>query len=206
VFVTIAHIPAIPADQPPQSAQLASLDSTLSDQPALLPAHLELTPSMEFANAPLDTSTPTNASLHAQLDTDQSADSALNALRTVLHAMETLTPAPAVSVDTLLTLSLEFVKLPQPANSDNTSPNHPTHAQESALKTLSTMNQSALLLASKATKITELEVALPPAHKADAHILTISAMESASATAPLQPMLIQAAEFANHAHPTASHA
>lgn len=70
-------------------------------------------------------------------------------------------------------LLLEYAKLPQHANSDNISHNHPMHAQEFALRTLSTTNQFASLPASKDSKTTELEVVLLLAFKVDAHILTI---------------------------------
>ena len=44
--------------------------------------------STEFVNAQMDSSSPTNALLPAQLDMEQSVDNALNALLTVLHAQD----------------------------------------------------------------------------------------------------------------------
>lgn len=154
----------------------------------------------------LDSFTPTNVLLHAQLDLELLEDNALNALITAQPAQDLQLPAHLASMDMPSMLLLEFAKLPLHANSVNTSHNQTTNAQESALRILSTMNLSALLPVFKATKTTELEDVSPRTLKVDAHSLIILAMEFALATAQLPPMLIQTAESASHAHQTASHA
>ena len=69
-FVTTAPILVIPAELLLPSVLHVSRDSTLLDLPVLLPAQLELTPSMESVNVFLDLFSPTNVLLHAQLDSE----------------------------------------------------------------------------------------------------------------------------------------
>jgi hypothetical protein len=69
----------------------------------LLLAPEEPLQSTEFVNAQMDSSSPTNALLPAQLDMEQSVDNVLNALLTVLHAQDLNKHAQAASMDTLLT-------------------------------------------------------------------------------------------------------
>ena len=103
VSVTIVHILATHADQLHPFAQAVSVDSTLSDQPALLLVPKEPPQSMESANAQMDSFTPTNVLLPAQLDMEQSVDNVLNALLTALHAQDLYQHAQAASMDTHLT-------------------------------------------------------------------------------------------------------
>lgn len=167
-----AHILAIPADQLPPSVPLASQDSTLLDLPVLLLAPPEPVQSMVYASAQLDTSSPISALLPAQPDTDPLADSALSVLITAPHAQDPPPHAHHASTDMPLTQSLASVKLLPTANSDNTSLSHPTDAPAFAPPEPTTTSPFASLLASRATKTTELEDVFPSALKADAHILT----------------------------------
>lgn len=88
VSVTIAHTLAIHADQPHQFAQPVSKDSILLDQPVSLLAQLEQFQSMESANATMDSFSPTNVLIAAQLDSEQSVANALSALLIALHAQD----------------------------------------------------------------------------------------------------------------------
>ncbi len=178
-FVTTALILVILAEPLLPSAQLVLRDSTLSAQPALPLAPLELTPLTESANAFLDSFSPTNVLLHAQLDSDLLEDSALNALITVLAAQDLHLLAHLALTDMPSMLSLESANLLLHASSVNTSRNQTASAQEFALRILSTTNLSALLLVFKATKITELEDASLKTLKVDVHSPTILAMEFA---------------------------
>jgi hypothetical protein len=178
-FVTTAPILVIPAELLLPSVLHVSRDSTLLDLPVLLPAQLELTPSMESVNVFLDLFSPTNVLLHAQLDSELLEDNALNALITVLAAQDHHLLVLHALMDMPLTLLPVSARLLLHANSVNTSLSLTANAQESALKTLSTMNLFVLLLVFKDIKITELEDALPRTSKVDAHSPTTLAMEFA---------------------------
>ena len=178
-FVTTALILVIPAELLLPFVLHALKDSTLLDLPVLLLAQLELTPSMESANVFLDLFTPTNVLLHAQLDSELLEDNALNALITVLAAQDHHLLVLHASTDMLLMLLPVSARLPLHASSVNISHNPTANAQESALKTLSTMNLFVLLPVFKDIKITELEDVLPRTSKVDAHSPIILATEFA---------------------------
>lgn len=93
--VTIALTHATLVDQPPLSAQLASLGSTLLDLPVLLLAPLEPAPLTESANALTATSIPTSVCPHAPLASAPLEDNAPSALITALPALEPPLPVPA---------------------------------------------------------------------------------------------------------------
>lgn len=158
----------------------------------------------EFVNATLEPFSEVNAFLLALLDMVTLEVNANNATKTVLLAMETNNSALNVSMDMPLIKSMDSARKLPTASSDNISPNHPTDAPESALKTLTSMKMSASPLAYQDSMITESEDASPPLLKPDAQSPTSSAMEFVSATAHQEPILTLKTESARVAHPTVS--
>lgn len=133
VSATTAHILATPAAQAHQSAHHASLDSTLSELPVLLPALLVPTPKTESASAQPAMSTPIHAFLNAQLALDPLEVNAPNALTTAPAAQDHPTLAIPALTDMLLIKSVESARRLLHANSDSTSLNLPIPALVSAL-------------------------------------------------------------------------